>query len=41
MRLQSAFITSIAAKASECAENIFRGNYSLLPGIEAWETRKT
>jgi hypothetical protein len=39
MRLQTAYISNIAAKASECAGNLFRGNDSLLPGIGAWETR--
>ena len=39
MLFRAAFITMIAAKASECAGNLFRGNDSLLPGIGAWEMR--
>ncbi len=39
MHSRVAYIAMIAAKASECAGNSFRGNDSRLPGIGAWETR--
>jgi len=39
MRHHAAYIANIAAKASECAGNLFRGNDSRLPGIGAWEMR--